>query len=128
MADPMTTMLGLFAAFMGVMIVVGLAVYIFTALVLMALAKKTNTPRGWLGFIPIGNLYLMTAIGKTPWWTIFGVLLAWIPILGGIVALGLMVYWWLYIARAIKKPEWWGVLCAIPVVGWVFMGMMAWGK
>ena len=67
----------------GIMIVfillLALAVYIYTSLALMKIADRTKTKDGWLAFVPIGNIYLMTKIAKVPgWWTI-GVLLGFIP-------------------------------------------------
>jgi uncharacterized membrane protein YhaH (DUF805 family) len=94
----------------------------------MAIAKKTNTNNGWLAFIPIANIYLLTQIaGISGWWTL-GILLSVIPVVGGIlVGLGMIYLYW-KTAEKVGKPGWWGILMIIPIVGWILLGIMAWGK
>ena len=111
-----------------VVAVIGIAVYIYAAFALMAIAKRTGTKNGWLAFIPIANIYLMTQIAKLPAWYTFAVLLAIIPIVGGLAATAAIIYIWWKIAEAIQKPGWWSLLMLIPVVNLVIMGVMAWGK
>ena len=120
--------LAVIGAFIMVFLLVAIAIYVFFALALMEIARKTKTKNGWLAFIPIGNVYLMTQIAKVPgWWTI-GVLLALIPFVGAVFVLILMTYLWWQIAERIKRPGWWSILLLIPIVNFVIMGMMAWGK
>ncbi len=107
---------------------VGLALYIYFAVALMAIAKKTNTPNGWLAFIPIANVYLMTQIAGLPAWYTLAVLLPIIPLIGYIAMVIIMVYFWWKIAEAINKPGWWSILMLIPVVNFVIVGIMAWEK
>jgi hypothetical protein len=46
------------------------AMYVWSSLCLYIIAKKTNTPRPWLAWIPIANIYLMCKVGGKPgWWT-----------------------------------------------------------
>lgn len=122
---------GLFAAFaaMGlVFMIVVLAFYIYAALALMAIAKKTKTPNGWLAFIPIANIYLMTQMaGISGWWTL-AIFASIIPIIGGIAVLAGMIYLWWIIAEKINKPGWWSILLIIPIVNIIILGIMAWGK
>jgi len=111
-----------------VYVIFGLAIYIYTAIALMTIAKKTNTKNGWLAFIPIANIYLLTQIvGISGWWTL-GILIAAIPIVGGIVVGIGMIYLYWHIAEKVGKPGWWGILMIIPIVGWILLGIMAWGK
>src|SRR3989344_9472950 len=63
------------AAASGIMIVfmllLVLAVYVYASLALMKIADRTKTKDGWLSFVPVGNIYLITKIAKVPgWWTI----------------------------------------------------------
>jgi hypothetical protein len=107
---------------------VGLALYIYVAVALMAIAKRTNTPNGWLAFIPIANIYLMTQIaGLSAWYTLV-ILLPIIPLIGYIAMVIIMIYFWWKIAEAIKKPGWWSLLLLIPIVNFVIVGIMAWEK
>ena len=107
---------------------VGLALYIYVAVALMAIAKRTNTPNAWLAFIPIANIYLMTQIAGLPAWYTLIILLPIIPLIGYLAMVIVMIYFWWKIAEAINKPGWWSLLLLIPVVNLVMIGIMAWGK
>jgi hypothetical protein len=120
---PLATLLG-----SGVSLVIGLAAYLYAAFALMAVAKRTNTPNGWLGFIPIANVYLMTQIARLPWWWTLCVVAAIIPHLGGLIMLAAMVYIWWKIAERLGKPGWWSLLLLVPVVNLAIIGIMAWGS
>ena len=123
-----SALLGMFMAFIGVMIAAVLFFYIFTALVIMSLSKKTNTDKEWLAWIPIANVYQLTRIGGLEWWWTLLVFASVIPVIGGIVAIGAMIYIWWRVAEKINKPGWWSLLLLIPIVNLVIMGIMAWGK
>lgn len=43
-------------------IIFGLIVYVWMAICLQKIAEKTNTPNGWMAWIPIANIYLMCMI------------------------------------------------------------------
>lgn len=121
--NPLAALLG-----SGVSLVIGLAAYLYAAFALMAIAKRTNTPNGWLGFIPIANVYLMTQIARLPWWWTLCVVAAIIPLVGGLVMLAAMIYIWWKIAERLGKPGWWSLLLLVPVVNLVILGIMAWGS
>ncbi len=121
-------MLAAMGAMFAVVLVVGLAFYIYSALALMFIAKKTKTNNGWLAFIPIANVYLMTQMAKKPaWWTL-AILLGFIPFIGGLAVGAFSIYLFWIIAERIGKPGWWSLLLMIPIVNLVIMGIMAWGK
>ena len=117
---------GLMIIFGLVILLIGIATYIFFALALMAIAKKTNTENPWLAWIPIANIYLMTKIGKVPWWTMFGLLLALIPAIGWLLTTALGAFWWWKIAEARGKPGWLGILTIIPLANFIVIGILAW--
>jgi hypothetical protein len=108
-------------AFAGVMILIVLLVvvafWIYSAICMMKIAKRTNTANGWFAWIPILNIILMLQIAKKPlWW----IILCLIPI----VNLVIMVIVWMAIAKALGKPEWLGIVFVlaplasiIPVIG-----------
>jgi hypothetical protein len=98
-----------------------IAIYVFAALALMALAKRTKTPHGWLAWIPIGNIFLFLMIAKRPlWWFIF-LLIPLVNIIFGIIV-------WLDILKIRGKPSWWVILLIIPFVNLVVLAILAWGK
>ncbi len=120
--------LAMMGAFFVVWLVVILAFYVYFALALMSIAKKTKTKNAWLAWIPIANIYLMTQVGKVPaWWTL-SVLLPIIPFIGGLALAAVMIYIWWKIAEAIHRPGWWSILLIVPIVNLVIVGIMAWGK
>lgn len=111
-----------------VFVIITLAVYIYMAIALMAIAKKTKTKNGWLAFIPIANIYLMTQIAKVSgWWTLI-ILAAWVPFIGGLAVTAVTIYLWWLIAERVGKPGWWGILMIIPIVNFIIIGLLAWGK
>lgn len=98
-----------------------LAFYVYLALTLFFIAKKTNTENGWFGFVPILNLILMAKIGRVPLWT---VILMLVPLINIFV----LVWWWMKISEARSKPKWWGILILLPIANLIIMGILAWGN
>ena len=106
-------------AFFMIIMVIALAFYVYVALALMTIAKKTNTENGWLAWIPIANYVLMCNIAKKPiWWFV----LMLIPLVNIVIAIIL----WMAIAEARGKPSWWGILLIVPIVGLIVPGYLAW--
>lgn len=105
----------------GIMIfllIIFLIVYVYMALCLMKMAKKTDTPDGWLAWIPILNIVLMLRIAKKPlWW----IILFFIPL----VNIVFVILVWIEIAKALGKPEWLGVLMIIPIANLIVSGYLA---
>lgn len=107
-----------------IVLIVVIAFWIYSAICLMKIAKKTNTPNGWFAWIPILNIILMLQIAKKPlWW----VILCLIPIVNIVI----LVIVWMVIAKALNKPEWLGIvfilsplISIIPIVG-PFIGIIA---
>lgn len=119
-------MFGLMA--MMVVLVFSLVIYVYSAIAIMAIAKKTKTENGWLAWIPIANIYLITQIAKQPAWQMLGILLVLIPFIGTLLLYVLLGFWFWHIAERLKKPSWLGILMAIPVVNLVILGYLAWSK
>jgi hypothetical protein len=109
-------------------IAIFLALYVYAGFAVMAIAKKTNTPRPWLAFVPIANVYLMAKIGDLSGWYTASLALALIPFIGGFITTATFAYIWWKIAEKLHKPGWWGMLILIPVVNMIMIGVMAWGK
>lgn len=120
---------GLLFVFLLVALFVFFLFYVYVSLVLMTIAKRTGTPYAWLAWIPIANIYLMTQIGKLPWWLTFGVFLAVIPYVGALAFLVLCSVFWWKIAEARNRPGWWGiVIILVPIINLILMGILAWSK
>ena len=99
----------------------GLLGYLFYSFCLMVIANRTDTENGWLAFIPIANLYLMTQIVRKPWWWL---LLMFIPIVGFVV----LVFVTIGICEARKKPGWIGILIIVPIVNLVILPYLAFSE
>ncbi|MBM3204903.1 signal peptidase I [Candidatus Uhrbacteria bacterium] len=109
------------SAGLGSVAFVYLALYVYFAAALMAIAKKTGTKNGWFAWIPILNVFLMLKVaGKPYWWFI----LLLIPFVNIIIAIIL----WMKIAERVGKPSWWGILMLVPVVNLIVPGYLAWSK
>lgn len=118
---------GFFVGFMLFIILLLIVVYIYCALVLMTIAKKTKTKDAWLAWIPIANVYLMTQIANVSGWWTLGILFVFVPFIGKLALVALMACLWWKIAEARKRPGWWGIVIAIvPLVNLVLMGFLAW--
>jgi hypothetical protein len=85
----------------------------------MTIAAKTNTPNGWLAWIPIANIILMLNIARKPiWW----IVLFLIPL----VNIVMIILVWMGVAEARNKPSWWGILIIVPIVNLIVPGYLAW--
>ncbi|MCK9573271.1 MAG: hypothetical protein M0R20_02570 [Candidatus Omnitrophica bacterium] len=112
-------------------IVLSLIFYVYSAICLFFIAKKTNTEPAWLAWIPVANLFLMCDIAKIKYLWLLGILGLFIPfinILANIYLMGLFVYVWYKIAIARNKPGWLGILTIVPVVNLVIMGYLAFAE
>ena len=102
-------------------IIIWLAIYAYFAICLQVLAGKTGTPNGWLGWIPIVNLYLLCKIGDKPgWWLI----LFFIPLLNIIM----MIIVWMAVAARRGKASWLGILMIIPLLNLIIPGYLAFSE
>ena len=101
-----------------VSMIISLAIYVYIAYSVMVIANKTNTPNGWLAWIPIVNLYLMCKIADKPgWWLIL--------FLVPLVNVVFLILVWMGIAQARGKASWLGILMIIPVVNLIIPGYLA---
>lgn len=98
--------------------IISIAVYVYLAICLQTIARKTGTEHGWLAWIPIANAYLMCKVaGKSGWW----LLLFFIPI----VNIVFMVIVWMGIAEARDKKGWLGILMIVPIANLIIPGYLA---
>ena len=122
--DAAAGFLAIFAGFFMVILVVAIALYIFMAVCLMKIAKKTNTPNGWFAWIPVLNVVLMLQIAKKPvWW----IILLFIPIVN-MVWIVLQILVWMAISRECGKEEWLGILIIVPVANIIIPAYLAFSK
>ena len=78
-------LMGMLAGFLVVFLVIFAIMYVFVALALMNIAKKTNTPNGWLAWVPIANGIIGSLFGYQYYQTIW---------VGGVKKTVLQDYMW----------------------------------
>jgi hypothetical protein len=111
---------GLAGGLLMAFLVIGAAVYIYMALAVQTIARKTNTKNDWLAWIPIANIILLLEIARKPlWW----LLLLVIPLVNVVISIVV----WVGVAEARGKPSWWGLLMIVPGVNLIVPGYLAWG-
>ena len=95
--------------------------YAYFAFSLQTIANKTGTEGGWMGWVPILNLYLLCRVAKRPgWW----LLLFFIPFVNIVIA----IIVWMGVAEARGKSNWIGVLMIVPVVNFIVPGYLAFSE
>lgn len=134
----MSFMPGLVAAigaFFIVFLVLIIALYVYMALAMMKTAQRLKVEPAWLAWIPIANFYLMLKMAKMPGLWMLLLIGMFIPFLGVIASIALMVVGVIAqykVCEARQRPGWWAILTIIPVIGgiWslVMWGILAWGK
>ena len=124
--------LALIAAFALVFFIIGIALYVYSSLAFMAIAKKVKNKSPAIAWIPIvGPALIARKAARMHWWPILLLIGFIVPWIGGLAILAFEVFFiiWLWKTfEAIRRPGWWAILCIIPVVNLILIGIAAWGK
>ena len=101
--------------------------YVYFAVCLQTIARKTGTRHGWMAWIPILDFLLMCWIaGRSGWWVLFFMVTGLINhIVGVILAIIFGIVLCLGIAGARGKPVWLGLLMCVPIVNLFAVGYLA---
>lgn len=125
--------LGAVLAFLGIFIVIALAVAVVTIIAEWKLFTKAKQP-GWASLIPFYNTYIMCKLaGVNPWWIVIVLcssLISFIPIIGSLLCFAVSIYFsillYVSVARAFGKEDGYAIgLILLPVV---FLPILAFGK
>lgn len=120
-------------AFMVFFVILGIAVYVYTALALMTIATKLKHKQPWLAWIPFANISLVLMMGGFHWAWVFLML---VPVLGwiAIMVMSIISMWRIYEKR--KYPGWLSLIWIggiLPFIGWlagianmIILGFVAW--
>jgi len=118
--------LALGAVFMTLFI---LALYVYSSLALMTIAKKLKYKYAWLAWIPVANIAMILQLGRFHWAWIFLIL---IPIVGWVALFVLIVISMWKVFERRKYPGWFSLTLILPKVGGILfliaIGFAAWGK
>ena len=132
MATDISSALPFLGAFMGAFlalaIILGIAIYVYTAWAVMTIGKKLKVEPTWLAWIPIANLFYIPMLAKYEWYYGFLWIGSMIPGIGFLVSIGLTIWWYWRISESRKKEGWLGILMAIPLVNLVVVGILAWNE
>jgi len=122
---------GAFGVLMGLAIatilILLLAVYVYTSLAWYIIGKKLKYKHSWLAWIPVVRWAMILSLGEFHWAWIFLIL---IPILGWIALFVLLIIatWRIYEKR--KYPGWFSLALILPNLGGVLylivIGFVAW--
>lgn len=111
----------------GVVLVVliALALYIYTALAWQTIAKKLGYKKAWLAWIPIANYFLLPILARKEKDWAYGFLIL-VPIVNAVMA----IIWMWKIFEKRKYPGWFSLAPIIPEVGGILilvaLGFVAW--
>lgn len=117
-------LLGVFKGMGAGMLIVWLAIMVFMIVSWWIVFKKAGQP-GWAILIPIFNFLVILRVAEKPWWWVFSVLLAIIPIAGPILFLVV----WVLICNAISKNfgQGAGFTVGLVLLSVVFVPILAFG-
>ena len=116
-----------FAAYFIIAMIVLLGVYIYSSYALMTIAKKLKSDMAWVAWIPIVNLYLLVVLAEAPLLSLFGLLFVFVPFIGGILIMALMVYWYWLLCEKMGFSGYLSLLALIPFFGiLILLGILAW--
>jgi|GEM_PF-476703 len=110
--------LGIGSWFGGWHLILWVLFYIYLAVCLQVLAKKTATANAWMAWVPIASIFLMINIAKKPLWWFILILIPLVNIVIGVIL-------WMAIANRRGKPNWMGILIIAPFVGLAVPGYLA---
>jgi hypothetical protein len=109
------------AGFMTTFLLISVGMYIFFSLCLYLIAKKLNVAEAWAAWIPLIQVWpFLTSAGKPCWW----VILLFIPLVNIFIG----VYLWMCIAENLGRNKWLGLLMLLPIMNFVFLGVLAFSK
>jgi Family of unknown function (DUF5684) len=104
---------------LGMKVLIVLAVlYLYGSLCLYLIARKLEVQAAWTAWIPIAQVWaFLRSAGKSLVW----VLLLLVPLVNAVVG----VYLWICITENLGKNKWLGLLMMIPIVNFIFLGILA---
>jgi len=114
-------LIGIIAAFGMILVLIGIAFYVYYSLCLFLIAKKLSVPAPWTAWIPIVQVWTFVMAAGKPGWM---VILFLVPI----VNFFLGIYLWMCVTENLGKNKWLGLLILVPLVGLIYLGWLAFSK
>ena len=123
------SMIGLLAGLIIFIVLLSIALYVYTALAWMTIARKLKYKYPWLAWIPIANFFLVPILAKKDWTWGFIFL---VPIVN-------MVFFFIWTWNIFEQRKYPGWLALVPLAGFipligglaslaylVILGLVAW--
>ena len=121
-ASVFSALWAIFGAFLGVMIVIALVVAILQLAGMWKVFTKAGE-KGWKCIIPIYNLVILFRISGLSPWIICGYFLAFIPVIGWLISLGITIYQCNSLAKAFGKDVGYTIgLILLPTIFYMILG------
>ncbi len=123
---------GVAAAFLIFFIILAFIVvfYVLAAWLLYRIGKKVRYDKCWLAWVPIANLYMMVDLSnrETMSWFLIILLVNFVPCVGWIVSVVMMIMVWMDICEKFGKDSWLAILYIIPIANFVMMYIIGSGE
>lgn len=117
--------LGLLAGMGAAILIVSLAISIFSIVVMWKLFKKAGKP-GWASIVPIYNTYILFKITWGNGWMFLTMLAAIIPVIGWIAVTVITIITYVKLAKSFGKEG--GFAVGLIFLNIIFMAILAFGK
>ena len=130
---PIAALVGVGMVLFAILMLFVVAVYIYTSIVFVRIAKKTGIKPEGIAWIPVVGPALITSrIAKMHWWPILLLIGFFIPpMLSFAAAVTFTVFftmWSWKMFEKLRRPGWWALLCLISPVNLVLLGIVAFSK
>lgn len=117
--------MGALVSFLMTYAIIVFVIFILTIIANWVLFKKAGE-KGWKSIIPIYNTVVLFKIaGISPWW-VLGYLAAIIPVIGGLVVVGITIYTMINLAKAFGKGA--GFTVGLILLNTIFIMILAFGS
>lgn len=124
-ASQTSSILGIIATFGLVVAVIGFIISVLTIIANWKIFTKAGE-KGWKSLIPIyGTVVLFRIAGVSPL-LILGYLVAWIPVVGPLITLGITIYVYHKLAKAFGQDA--GFTVGLVLLNTIFMLILGFGK
>ena len=114
-----------FAGFLGIIIIICLAITIFSIVATWKMFEKAGKP-GWASLIPIYSTIVLFDIIGYKWYYIFLFLLSGVPIIGSLLVFVFVVMYSIKLAKAFGQEIGFGI--GLALISPVFVAIIAFNK
>ncbi len=108
---------------MVVVILVGIASYVFSSFCIMKMADRLGVENGWFAFIPFLNIWLLCQMAdKDNTWFILMLVFSFCC---SIVTMVMAIIIFMDVAEKLGFENWWGILLIIPIFNYYVLYKLA---